>query len=320
MAYLIGMDEAGYGPNLGPLVIGASVWRIPGARTDYDLYGALRNIVTCDPAALAPGQVVIADSKVVYSPARGLGLLEANVLSLLGLIGKRATGCVELLSQVADAPAAQLQNVAGHDPGSIRLPCAAEARAVADLETSLRHAWPSELQLVDLRAQLVHPARFNQLLEELGNKSHLLSRMTLELARDVLATLPEGEPCLVLCDKHGGRNKYGVALQPVFAEYLVEVRRESAATSVYCWGPPTRRVEFRFSARGEGDLPVALASMLAKYLRELAMESWNAFWRRRIPGLRPTAGYPVDARRFKADIAALQAELEIPDDPIWRRA
>ena len=28
MPYLIGMDEAGYGPNLGPLVVSASVWQM----------------------------------------------------------------------------------------------------------------------------------------------------------------------------------------------------------------------------------------------------------------------------------------------------
>jgi hypothetical protein len=65
-------------------------------------------------------------------------------------------------------------------------------------------------------------------------------------------------------------------------------------------------------------LPAALASMASKYLRELAMEALNAFWRHRVAGLRPTAGYPQDARRFKAEIAAVQAELGIPDRQIWR--
>ena len=38
MPYLLGTDEAGYGPNLGPLVISASLWEVPeGVRGD-DLY------------------------------------------------------------------------------------------------------------------------------------------------------------------------------------------------------------------------------------------------------------------------------------------
>src|SRR5580704_1079308 len=38
MGFVIGMDEAGYGPNLGPLVLTATVWEVPGRwpkRTDF---------------------------------------------------------------------------------------------------------------------------------------------------------------------------------------------------------------------------------------------------------------------------------------------
>ena len=37
MGYLIGTDEAGYGPNLGPLVISASVWHVPRINSLPDL-------------------------------------------------------------------------------------------------------------------------------------------------------------------------------------------------------------------------------------------------------------------------------------------
>ena len=38
MGFVIGMDEAGYGPNLGPLVLTATVWEVPGRwpkKTDF---------------------------------------------------------------------------------------------------------------------------------------------------------------------------------------------------------------------------------------------------------------------------------------------
>jgi hypothetical protein len=65
-------------------------------------------------------------------------------------------------------------------------------------------------------------------------------------------------------------------------------------------------------------LPTALASMTAKYHRELAMRAFNDFWLARVPGLRPTAGYPGDSRRFKREIAGVQRALGIEDRVLWR--
>jgi hypothetical protein len=58
--------------------------------------------------------------------------------------------------------------------------------------------------------------------------------------------------------------------------------------------------------------------MIAKYLREVLMRPFNDFWCTRIPGLRPTAGYPRDSHRFKREIAELQLALGIEDRILWR--
>ena len=55
------------------------------------------------------------------------------------------------------------------------------------------------------------------------------------------------------------------------------------------------------------ELATALASMTAKYLRELHMIQFNAYFQARVPGLKPTAGYGLDAWRFLDDIAAARA-------------
>jgi hypothetical protein len=49
------------------------------------------------------------------------------------------------------------------------------------------------------------------------------------------------------------------------------------------------------------------------------MSAENQFWCQRVPGLRPTAGYPVDARRFQAEIAACQQEWGIDSRLLWRK-
>ena len=71
--------------------------------------------------------------------------------------------------------------------------------------------------------------------------------------------------------------------------------------------------------QGERFLPTALASMTAKYLRELSMRAFNKFWSVHVPDLRPTAGYPKDAHRFYKDIRTAQRKLGIDDHALWRQ-
>jgi hypothetical protein len=56
---------------------------------------------------------------------------------------------------------------------------------------------------------------------------------------------------------------------------------------------------------------VALASMTAKYVRELLMDRFNRFWQHHAPDLKPTAGYVQDGRRFLAEIDPLIQSLGI---------
>jgi hypothetical protein len=48
------------------------------------------------------------------------------------------------------------------------------------------------------------------------------------------------------------------------------------------------------------------------------MELFNRYWTERIPGLKPTKGYPEDALRFRRDVEMIRQELGIPDDVFWR--
>ncbi|MEX0643524.1 MAG: hypothetical protein WD468_12530, partial [Pirellulales bacterium] len=130
--------------------------------------------------------------------------------------------------------------------------------------------------------------------------------------------VPSLQSLRAVCDKHGGRNRYAALLQHFFPDQWIEPVLESRAESRYEWGSPESRTCVSFRMNGERFLPTALASMTAKYLRELSMRAFNEFWCARVPGLRPTAGYPLDARRFKRDIAAEQGALGIDDRILWR--
>jgi ribonuclease HII len=70
-------------------------------------------------------------------------------------------------------------------------------------------------------------------------------------------------------------------------------------------------ITFAQSADSE-HMAVALASMYSKYVRELFMKLENRFWASHVPDLKPTAGYPQDARRFLTDIEDACERLDIP--------
>jgi hypothetical protein len=48
------------------------------------------------------------------------------------------------------------------------------------------------------------------------------------------------------------------------------------------------------------------------------MLEFNRFWQNQVPGLKPTAGYPVDAARFFQAIRPALPRLGIPEKSIWR--
>ena len=328
----MGTDEAGYGPNLGPLVITSTAWHVETADS-CDLYERLRGVITNtvlteksgragksnSPAIQTPRLLAIADSKVLYKSGEGVSHLERGVLALLGLLGERPRSLGDLIHRLLDRDSLDdLDELPWHREYELALPLDADGTEIDELSASLRAGFATAgVRLADVRSAAVFPARFNRLTGQCGNKAEVLSQLTLELVAASLATC-QAAPVFVTCDKHGGRNRYGQLLQRQFPDPLVEVHGESAAVSTYRWQHAGQRVEMRFQAKGESWLPAAFASMVSKYLRELAMRAFNDFWLDHIPDLRPTAGYPEDARRFKQAIAQKQSALEIEDRILWR--
>ncbi|MHC5213685.1 MAG: hypothetical protein ACYSOO_03740, partial [Planctomycetota bacterium] len=66
MALLVGIDEAGYGPLLGPLVVSAVALEVPEGLLRADLWEVLAKAVSAQKRGLA-GRLLIADSKKAYN-------------------------------------------------------------------------------------------------------------------------------------------------------------------------------------------------------------------------------------------------------------
>ena len=317
MPYLVGTDEAGYAPNLGPLVITATVWHVDGDGR-ADLYRRLRSAVSKAPPPPRSRRIAIADSKLLYRSGAGLAALERSVLAALELTGCCPT-CWQEIWRLVDADwSLHLERLPWHLQYDCPLPLEIDLKQLARLRGCLAETLAKAgVRLVAIRSTAVFPERFNDSTLELGSKGEALSKITLHL---LAAALEEcsGEPVLVVCDKHGGRNTYARLLEEQFPDVAVETCHESGPQSTYCWGEADDRVEVCFRMGGESFLPAALASMTSKYLRELAMRAFNDFWCCRVPDLQPTAGYPGDSKRFKSAIADAQVELGIDDHILWR--
>src|SRR5437667_41004 len=80
MPWQVGIDEAGYGPNLGPFVMSIVACRVP--TPDVDLWEEMDEVVR-RPGDKDVGRLLVADSKVVFSPGKGLRCLESAVLAFL---------------------------------------------------------------------------------------------------------------------------------------------------------------------------------------------------------------------------------------------
>ena len=317
--YLIGTDEAGYGPNLGPLVVSASLWRVPHALRDADLYDVLEDYVVADTVTRDDPHVPIADSKRLYSSGDSWAQLELGLLTCLQALQISCERAADVWRALAPQALETLAAEPWQTGFELTTPQGVEIEQIEERAAGLVAGLAlKKIELLAIAARPLFAAEFNQRCAELDNKSTLLSHVTLGLVRDLIAEHKLDEPLLVHCDKHGGRNRYAALLQHFFPDELVQVIAEAREKSVYRFGPTERRVEFRFVAKGEGFLPAALASMSCKYLRELAMLAFNNFWQQRIPNLKPTAGYPEDAKRFRQEIAAVQQQLKIADHVLWR--
>jgi ribonuclease HII len=318
MAWVVGIDEAGYGPNLGPLVMSSVACRLPDLLLEANLWQALPGIV-CQGKEQA-GRLLIDDSKIVNSGVRGLANLERGVLSVLWRREPSACCLADYLSSCCvtgldDVRAEPWFKGAGLVPEQTTLPELLTTRADFDRAAEAAGIGPWHVHSV-----VVPAPRFNSLLDIHESKGAILAHAMTQLLRVCHAELPPGEAQAFYVDKHGGRNTYAAFLQDALPAGVVIARQESALCSRYEVVGLGQPVRITFQPRADSEhFCVALASMASKYLRERLMAEFNHYWQQHVPGLKPTAGYPGDAGRFLEAIRPALARLGMAETAVWRR-
>ena len=89
----------------------------------------------------------------------------------------------------------------------------------------------------------------------------------------------------------------------------LSILRETEQMSSYEIKETHRKIRLHFVVKADARcMPVSLASMVSKYVRELLMMRLNEYFIRLCPTLKPTAGYWQDGQRFVKDL-----EQQIPE-------
>ena len=203
------------------------------------------------------------------------------------------------------------------DP-SDTVPVAQAADLCQSVESLKESSVASGVRWGPIRSVVIPAPRFNRLLDEWRVKSGVLATAVIRLLQGTL-DLPGDDPLFIAVDRLGGRQFYAPLLNEAFSGSWVRVLREGPACCEYAIDGMRRQVHLRFEPRADGaHLNVALASMAAKYGRELCMRQFNRYWLRKKPGLKPTAGYPLDAERFYKEIKPIISAEGLEDRAIWR--
>lgn len=312
MPLVVGIDEAGYGPLLGPLVIGATLWRVEAAAVGCDFWERLQESV-CRRSGSGEARLPVGDSKKIFNRKRGISTLERTVLAFARAAGLRWETLDDLLAALGFDPHAAAGQFPWYQDLARPLPVDRARSAFEGAAQRLGATMTAAgVACCGLRARIVTEDVFNCRVAQTRNKAAVLLEAVLGLMQWA-AGCGGDQDLHVLADRLGGRADYRSLLMTAFPERYLHVLEVSDNCSRYRLSSQRSDWHVAFTVDGDQhDLPVALASMLAKYVRELLMERFNAYWHGLAPELRPTAGYYRDARRFLADIGPLAGRAGVP--------
>jgi len=307
-----GIDEAGYGPVLGPLVVGRSVLVVPALDSDApppDLWRRLSKAV-CKRVSDRAGRIAVNDSKKLKTKASGVRHLELGCLAFAGLSGDRPDTVGGWLDGLGETAHHELDALPWYQPTDDR-PWQALPTANTEGELAVAGSMLSKtakrigMELGGLGAAVVFEDKFNRMVSATRSKASVSFTFVAGHLMHVWERYGEHRPTVVV-DRQGGRTRYREVLSQSFPGVRVDVIEETPTCSVYelCeaeGGGRSMRVSFMVDAE-EAHLPVALASMVSKYTRELLMTRLNDYFVARVPGLKPTAGYAKDGKRFLEEL------------------
>lgn len=322
-----GIDEAGYGPMFGPLLVGRAVFVLPEhapADGPPKLWQTLGKVV-CRKPNDKRRRIAVNDSKKLTTPAAGLRHLETGCLAFAGAVGHAPSTLDGWIACLGERCHEQLEHLPWYAPCDDRpwdaLPTCVDAGELAIARNMLAGGCKrAGVRVADVGAAVVLEDRFNRMVAATRSKAATSFTFVASHLQHVWQHWGEHGP-FVAVDRQGGRTHYRELLSLNFPEAALTVLDEAPRRSAYRLQTSDRCMTVCFEVNAEqAHMPVALASMLSKYTRELFMTRFNRYFTTHLPELAPTAGYAADAKRFWRDVEPALPALGIRGDALYRQA
>lgn len=222
-----GIDEAGYGPMLGPLCVGFSAFRVEGWDPKGgapDLWKLLDKAV-CRKGRDSRKRIAVADSKKLKLPndskhQHPLVHLERGVLAFGGLVGEGGSEGVPRICEPCEtldtddslfaALGVHLEPHPWYAVDPTNLPLAGSAAQLAIARNKLALACEGAgVEPLALACIGVGETEFNETIRTGGSKAHCTGRCFVRYLRRVVERWGgTGDEVRLVCDRHGGRTSY----------------------------------------------------------------------------------------------------------------
>ena len=317
MVVLVGIDEAGFGPILGPMIVSSSTFLLPQHLLTANLWQILGKSVGNRRKRLA-GRLLVADSKKSYSKQKGIKHLARTVLACLRCLGKEPATLTELLNLLCPDCLERLDDYPWYkEAGSYRI--LADSADMAIASTVLGEDLASNgIELLELRSYCLDVAYYNKMVANVKNKARVLFTATSQLIKNAFDNFA-GDDLQIIVDRQGGRVRYRRNLQRMFPDMELKILKETAANSSYELQANGKQMRLHFTVGADDRfLPVSLASMVSKYLRELLVYNINCYFVGLHAELKPTAGYWKDGLRFIEDLKKNIPHVQVDTNQLIR--
>ena len=308
MLVYAGIDEAGYGPMFGPLCVASTAFVLEDCNPEDgapDMWSMLRHII-CKKRKDAKHKIAVNDSKQLKSNAKKKALthLERGVFAFMNALGLESPEDDDAFFEAmhckkTKAPWYETQTFlpVGNDINALKIDCSRLQRTLQEIRVTCVHM---ECTSVDVDV-------YNERTKH-STKSALNFSIAMHHVNRILKKFPTEHPRIMI-DRHGGRTRYRNDLHTFWPDAKIQVLIEDANMSRYRLNIDGKLATITFASKtDEEHLPAALASMIAKYTRELYMLRFNRYFRAQMLELKPTAGYVQDGRRFLKEIEPIMAK------------